>query len=399
MERVLEIYKVFFRGQGSTAPTFAQIVEIPGGSLQGSHPGQGSTRCLQPVQGSRSVVRTMAPGQAWSRVFLRTFPRKKKSAKITAHSRGRNWVPQSSSSTATAQLEDSVELGASHGTPRWHRRTSGTDVLTVQAGWLQMVSRSCGTAKRMRSDGSWYWLRGSACHPRYSSGSSSSCWVQELFRQPRAVYKYWAQVTSLCPLLDNFQQSSLDSRMVPLFSSSTAGYCRYATDRYAQAQAVHYGLRLTCPVLCMSRNVDISGVAQTYFPWSVFPDDTNSYSTLARLHRCLLSQVRGARSLCETGSRIPQLQSRYLAQQTSITVSIHCNCRISGKTDHGKCVCFTPEMSRSCDMHSPRACQSSKYWAQFETVRICALACITAIPSCGGTEERHHPLSNEDCWN
>ena len=32
----------FFPGQSSTAPTVAQIVDIPGGSLQGSHPGQGS---------------------------------------------------------------------------------------------------------------------------------------------------------------------------------------------------------------------------------------------------------------------------------------------------------------------------------------------------------------------
>ena len=32
----------FLPGQSSTAPTVAQIVDIPGGSLQGSHPGQGS---------------------------------------------------------------------------------------------------------------------------------------------------------------------------------------------------------------------------------------------------------------------------------------------------------------------------------------------------------------------
>ena len=66
------------------------------------------------------------------------------------------------------------------------RRTSVTDVLTVQSGVLQLVSRSCGTAKRMRWEGS-----GIGTGTRVSPRLTSLLFLlsEERYRQPRAVKK------------------------------------------------------------------------------------------------------------------------------------------------------------------------------------------------------------------
>ena len=78
--------------------------------------------------------------------------------------------------------------GCGSGNATLARRTSGTDVLTVQSGALQLVSRSCGTAKRMRREGA-----GTGTETRVSPRSNSLLFLlsEEWYRQPRAVYKYW----------------------------------------------------------------------------------------------------------------------------------------------------------------------------------------------------------------
>ena len=94
----------FLPGQSSTAPTVVQIVDIPGGGLQGPRPGQGSpaSSSFQSPAGSDDDVDE--PGEG----VFRTFPRPKKSAKLASHS-GSALLPESSPSTPAAQLEDSVE--------------------------------------------------------------------------------------------------------------------------------------------------------------------------------------------------------------------------------------------------------------------------------------------------
>ena len=146
------------------------------------------------------------------------------------------------------------------------RRTSGTDVLTVQSGWLRMVSRSCGTAKRMRRDGSG---TGTRVSPRFSS--LLFLLGEELYRQPRAVYKYWAQVTSLCPCL--ISSSSLrwtvDGASLQFLCSWV---CRYTTETDTHSFKLCIMDWIDMPVVVHDKVVDISGVAQTHFPWSVFPE-------------------------------------------------------------------------------------------------------------------------------
>ena len=75
--------------------------------------------------------------------------------------------------------------GSRSGNATLARLTSGTDVLTVQSGRLQLVSRSCGTAKGMRREGS-----GTGTGTRVSPRLSSLLFLlgEELYHQPRAVY-------------------------------------------------------------------------------------------------------------------------------------------------------------------------------------------------------------------
>ena len=81
------------------------------------------------------------------------------------------------------------------------------------------------------------------------------------------------------------------------------------------------------------------------------------------------------------GSRLsPTLSAhRGPAQQTSITLSMYCNCRISGKTDHGNLRLRHDRDVDDLDMHN-NGHVNPVHNAQFETVRTC-LCCITAIPS------------------
>ena len=85
--------------------------------------------------------------------------------------------------------------GCSSGNASLARLTTGTDVLTVQSGRHQLVSRSCGSAKRMRREGS-----GTGTGIRVSVRLTSLLFLQgeERYRQPRAVFKCWVPCRLCC---------------------------------------------------------------------------------------------------------------------------------------------------------------------------------------------------------
>ena len=101
-----------------------QIVDpVSRGSLPGSLPGQSSSSSHSPAGVEE---RADEPGEG----VFRTFPQNKKSAKVTSHS-GSELPPHPSSSTAAAQLEDSVEWvrlkDDKSGKPYyWNRRSFST---------------------------------------------------------------------------------------------------------------------------------------------------------------------------------------------------------------------------------------------------------------------------------
>ena len=120
----------FSSGQRSTAsPSRKRISEriveqivdpVSRGSLPGSLPGQCSSSSHSP---SGDEERADEPGKG----VFRTFPQKKKSAKVTSHP-GSELPPHPSSSTAAAQLEEFVEWvrlkDDTSGKPYyWNRRT------------------------------------------------------------------------------------------------------------------------------------------------------------------------------------------------------------------------------------------------------------------------------------
>ena len=114
----------FLRGQSSTGAE--QIVDIPGGGLQGSRTGQGSPASSSFQSPAGSDDDADEPGEG----FFRTFPLTQKSAKLGSHS-GSELLPESSPSTLAAQLEVSVEwvrLRERHAgqTYFWNRRTDST---------------------------------------------------------------------------------------------------------------------------------------------------------------------------------------------------------------------------------------------------------------------------------
>ena len=145
-----------------------QTVDIPGGGLH--RPGQSSSSADEAGEG-----------------FFRTFPQIKKSAKGASHSRSA-LLPESSPSTPAAQQE-APSSGCGSGNAMLARLSSGTDVLTVQSGGLQLVSMSCGSAKGMRRERCTTGM-GTRVPPHFTS--LLFLLSEELHRQPRAVYKYWA---------------------------------------------------------------------------------------------------------------------------------------------------------------------------------------------------------------
>ena len=192
--------------------TVEQHVDIPvpggGGSVSGLHgflPRQRSTaspsrkriseriveQIVDPVSrgglhGSTShspagdEERTDEPGKG----VFRTFPQIKKVRRLL-RTRGRNCLRTPAHGRRRLSWR-TPSSGCGSGRKTLARRTSGTDVLTVQSGELHLVLRSCGTAKWMRREGSGTGT-GTRVSPRLTSLLG-----EELYRQPRAVFKYWA---------------------------------------------------------------------------------------------------------------------------------------------------------------------------------------------------------------
>ena len=140
----------FLPRQSSTASTVVQIVDIPGGSLQGSRPGQGSpaSSSFQSPAGSDDEPREG---------FFRTFPRPKKKCEI-GFALGVGTAPRVSPSSQAARLEDSVEWVQlwerfAGKTYYWNRRTNSTVWQTppgVKVVWI---------GERNEEGGVWYWHR------------------------------------------------------------------------------------------------------------------------------------------------------------------------------------------------------------------------------------------------
>ena len=134
--------------------------------------------------------------------------------------------------------------GCSSGNATLARLTSGTDVLTVHSGRLHLVSMSCGTAKGVRREGS-----GTGTGTRVSPRLSSLLFLlgEELYRQPRAVYKYWAGGLRSC---DHAATSSSSSSISICFrSSTTVGHSCYASETGIRSATVQVLVVHRAPVM------------------------------------------------------------------------------------------------------------------------------------------------------
>ena len=161
-----------------------QIVDIPGGGLQGSRPGQGSPASSSFQSPAGSDDDADEPGEG----VFRTFPRPKKSAKLASHS-GSELLAESSPSTPAAQLEDSVEWVQlwerfAGKTYNWSRRTNSTVWQTPPGVKVVLIGE-----RNEEEEGS-----GTGTGIRVFVRIPSLLFFlgEELYRQPRAVYKYWA---------------------------------------------------------------------------------------------------------------------------------------------------------------------------------------------------------------
>ena len=122
-------------------------------------------------------------------------------------------------------------MGAAQGTPRWQDLLL-EHVLTAQSGRLQLVSRSCGTAKRGEEGGIWYGHRDTRVStfvlPLFLLG-------EELYRQPRAVYKCWAVGLRSCDHAVTSSSSSSSSTSVFRSSTKCWTFLLCFRDRYPQS--------------------------------------------------------------------------------------------------------------------------------------------------------------------
>ena len=114
----------FLRGQSSTGAE--QIVDIPGGGLH--RPGQSSSSADEPGEG-----------------VFRTFPQIFKKVRRVLRTRGQTCSPSRAHPRRLLSWR-APSSGCGSGNAMLTRLSSGTDVLTVQFGGLQLVSRSCGSA-------------------------------------------------------------------------------------------------------------------------------------------------------------------------------------------------------------------------------------------------------------
>ena len=152
-----------------------QIVDpVSSGRLQGSS----SSHSPAGVE-----ERADEPGEG----VFRTFPRPKKSAKLASHS-GSELLPSRAHPRRLLSWR-TPSSGCSSGNVLLARPTSGTDVLERLPGSHRLASRSCGSAKGMRREGS-----GTGTGIRVFVRMTSLLFLlaEELYRQLRAVHKYWA---------------------------------------------------------------------------------------------------------------------------------------------------------------------------------------------------------------
>ena len=170
-------------------------IPVPRGRVQGSLPEQSSTATSSSLE--RISVRTVehiddiSPGGGLGqvrpyllvlqmRIFLgfSHFAQNKKKCEV-------GFALEFSWRSRSCRTPPS---GCSSGNATLARLTTGTDVLKVQSGRHQLVSRSCGSAKGMR-EGS-----GTGTGICVSVRITSLLFLlgEERYRQPRAVYKYWA---------------------------------------------------------------------------------------------------------------------------------------------------------------------------------------------------------------
>ena len=110
-------------------------------------------------------------------------------------------------------------------------RTTGTDALERLPGSHRLASRWCGTPPRMRRD----WSGTSGTRKRVSPRMTSLLCLlsEELHRQPRAVYKYWAGGLPSCYHAATCSSSSSSfmadmdqkDRCSCMYKAGFAGYC------------------------------------------------------------------------------------------------------------------------------------------------------------------------------
>ena len=192
-------------GQSSTAAGVVQSVDIPvRGGLRGFLPGQDSQRTVEQLVVSSSgglqdfhlsqgsTASSSGPADEAFTVFFHTFLQNKK-VRSWLRTRVRECPPAAAHPRRLLSWRSrpcrTPSSGCGPGNATLARLASATDVLTVQSGRLQLVSRSCGTAKGMRRGGS-----GTGTGTRVSPRLTSLLFLlgEERYRQPRAVYKYWA---------------------------------------------------------------------------------------------------------------------------------------------------------------------------------------------------------------
>ena len=138
--------------------------------------------------------------------FFQLFPVLKK-AQSWLRTRGRHCSPSRAHPRRLLSWR-TPSSGCSSETATLASLTTGTDVPSVLSGSRRLASRSCGLAKGMRIE-----LSGTGTGTCVSPRLSSLLFLlgEELYRQPRAVYKYWAGGLPSCDHAATSSSSSSSS--------------------------------------------------------------------------------------------------------------------------------------------------------------------------------------------
>ena len=140
--------------------------------------GQGSSSSAGPADedftGGFRIFPHPKKVRSWLRTRVRGCP------PVAAHPRLLSWRARPCGTPAS---------GCRSGTATLARRTTLTDVLSALSGSHRLASRWCGSSKGMRRDWS-----GTGTGTRASLRLTSLLFLlgEQLYRQPRAVFKYWA---------------------------------------------------------------------------------------------------------------------------------------------------------------------------------------------------------------